>query len=65
MTAFEHPEIAAVMCTGYLKTERYPVCPICGSETDTFIKNREGYILGCDNCTMSCDAWEEVLEWES
>lgn len=48
-------------------TERYgppdipwPRCPVCGEETDTFYRDREFDIIGCDNCIHSVDAWEEA-----
>lgn len=37
---------------------KYPICPFCGEETDTFSK-REGEIVGCPECLKSVDAWEE------
>ena len=36
-----------------------PVCPVCGEETDTYYKNENGEIVGCDNCITAVDAWEE------
>ena len=35
-----------------------PTCPICGSETDTFVKDYYGDIVGCDECCKEVDAWE-------
>ena len=35
-----------------------PVCPICGAETDTYYKNADGEIVGCDECVSTIDAWE-------
>lgn len=26
-----------------------PVCPVCGEETDTYYKNKDGVIVGCDS----------------
>lgn len=63
-TAPDHPDITTVACTGYLRAPWYPICPICGGETGTFIKSLTGEILGCDNCTAICDAWEDTA-WES
>ena len=37
-----------------------PRCPICGAETDTFYKDKNGDIVGCDECVSTCDAWEET-----
>ncbi len=46
--------------TGYPGPEpRYPVCPVCGEETDTFFENAWGDIVGCAECIISVDAWEE------
>lgn len=36
-----------------------PECPVCGEETDTYYKNENGEIVGCDNCNTAVDAWEE------
>ena len=36
-----------------------PVCPVCGEETDTYYKNKDGAIVGCDCCIEARDAWEE------
>lgn len=38
--------------------EPLPVCPVCGEETDTFFKDYDGAIVGCDNCIKPVDAWE-------
>lgn len=35
-----------------------PICPICGAETDTFFKNNDSEIVGCDECVRKVDAWE-------
>ena len=36
-----------------------PVCPVCGEETDTYYKNKDGVIVGCEFCIDAVDAWEE------
>ena len=36
-----------------------PVCPVCGEETDTYYKNKDGVIVGCEFCIETVDAWEE------
>ena len=42
-----------------MKEPEFPVCPICGAETDTYYYNkRTGEIVGCDECVESQDAWE-------
>lgn len=51
----------------YLEPERplepkdydLPVCPVCGEETDTYYKNKDGVIVGCEFCIDAVDAWEE------
>ena len=59
----DHPEIARTLVSGYPDAVRFPMCPVCGEETDTFIKSRlSGEILGCDNCVSESDAWEETDE---
>lgn len=35
-----------------------PTCPICGEETDTFIADKWGDIIGCDQCIKEVDAWD-------
>ena len=37
-----------------------PRCPVCGDGTDTFYRDRDGDIAGCDNCLHTVDAWD----WE-
>lgn len=59
----EHPDIAMALRTGYPTCVHFPVCPVCGEETDTFIKSKiSGEIIGCDNCVVERDAWEEDNE---
>lgn len=61
-TILDHPIIRNCEDTGYPdRKEEFPICPICGEETDTIYKDREGEIVGCDECIRSVDAWE-VLE---
>lgn len=40
---------------------RNPVCPVCGWECETVVKNLNGEVIGCDNCLDIEDAyfWEE------
>lgn len=40
------------------KPEEFPHCPVCGEWCDTIYRNREGEIIGCDNCVDSMDAWD-------
>lgn len=40
--------------------EKPPRCPVCLAETDTFYRNRDYDIIGCDCCVRSVDAWEVV-----
>lgn len=57
----DHPVIVACERTGYppgMEPKAY-TCPICGQETDTFLKNDLGEIVGCPECIRSVDAWEE------
>lgn len=42
------------------KDEPLPRCPVCGAETDTFYKNEDGGIVGCDECIRAVDAWDET-----
>ena len=63
----EHPDITAAERTGYPAGREpfWPVCPICGNETDTFYKTVRGDfgvngIVGCDLCIITADAWDET-----
>lgn len=40
--------------------EPMPICPVCGWETDTLIRDKYGEFVGCDNCgCLDClDAWD-------
>lgn len=40
------------------KPYRVPLCPACGAETDTIIRDRYGRIVGCRECVEEIDAWE-------
>lgn len=42
-----------------LPPEEWPICPVCGKETDTFYKDKTGDIVGCGECIRAVDAWEE------
>ena len=37
-----------------------PRCPVCGEEAETFYQDRNGDIVGCDNCVKALDAWDYV-----
>lgn len=58
----DHPVIRCMERTGYPdgKEPQYPHCPICDCETDTFYKNKDGDIVGCDECVTAVDAWEVI-----
>lgn len=61
----DHPVIRNCERTGWPdgKDPEYPVCPVCGEETDTFYKSEEtGEIVGCDKCIEPVDAWEETAD---
>ena len=36
---------------------RMPVCPVCGSETDTVLRDMDNVIVGCPECVEAVDAW--------
>lgn len=57
----DHPMIQNMERTGYPddKEPEYPICPVCGEETDTVYRNQTGEIVGCSECLRSRDAWEE------
>ena len=57
----ENPIVANLERTGYPdgKEPEYPHCPVCGEETDTIYKSKDGDIVGCDNCITTSDAWYE------
>lgn len=33
-------------------------CPVCGEETDTYYKDKDGVIVGCDRCIVPVEPWE-------
>ena len=35
-----------------------PYCPVCGEETDTYYKDKDGVIVGCDSCIVPVEPWE-------
>lgn len=37
---------------------QYPICPVCGQECSTIIRDKFRDIVGCENCTEEQDAWE-------
>lgn len=39
-----------------------PICPVCGAETDTFYRNKDLDIVGCDECVSTVDAWDYTDE---
>ena len=59
----DHPIVEALERTGhpYGKEPPTPRCPVCGDETDTLFKHKNGEILGCSNCICAVDAWEVDL----
>lgn len=60
MEQLQHPDITACERWGYPRQVKYPVCPVCDAETDTFYRDRDGEICGCDNCVKAVDAWEVI-----
>jgi hypothetical protein len=54
------PDIRNCMQTGYpdRRKDDEPICPMCGDRCDTIYKNREGEIVGCDECLKAIDSWE-------
>jgi hypothetical protein len=60
MSFMEHPEITRCERTGFPdnRKDEEPTCPICGGECDTIYKDREGEIVGCNECLRAIDAWE-------
>lgn len=56
----DDPIIARAMRTGYGFGEelKEPKCPVCGEACDTFYRDINGTIVGCDACIDALDAWE-------
>lgn len=48
------------VCSGYARAKEtcYPTCPECGASVSEFYKNRDGDVVGCENCVSSVNAWE-------
>lgn len=57
MIQLEHPDITRIMRDGP-HDPPLPRCPVCGEETDTFYRDMDHDIVGCDNCIHSVDAWD-------
>lgn len=57
----DHPIVQNMERTGYPdgKEPHYPICPVCGEETDMLYKTINDEIIGCDNCIRSVDAWNK------
>ena len=56
------PDIRMTEETGWPVPVTWPRCPVCGEECDTFYRDREGEIFGCENCVQTLDAWEVLDE---
>lgn len=56
----DHPVIRAAERTGLAGggQARWPICPLCGAETDTFYRDGRRKLVGCDRCVAAVDAWE-------
>ena len=57
----DHPTVRNLERTGTPdgRAEKFPICPICGEETDTYYKDIIGEIVGCGECIKRTDAWDE------
>ncbi len=62
----EMPSVERAERTGYPShsIRQWPVCPVCGAETDALYRNMDGDIVGCEACVRTVDAWEEEEEPE-
>jgi hypothetical protein len=59
----DHPDIVNCERYGYPDGPRkWPICPVCGEECDTYYMDRHGEILGCEACIDIVDAWEAEKE---
>lgn len=59
----DDPIIRCAEETGYppwIDPTKEPCCPVCGEVCDTFYRNVDGDVVGCDNCVTAYDAWEEL-----
>lgn len=67
MTVPDHPTIRNMELTGrpHGKEPKYPVCPVCGEETNTFYRDKAHEIIGCDMCVKTVDAWDYCDEERS
>lgn len=43
---------------------KFPRCPECNEEADTFFQNKDGYVIGCENCIVPIDAWEYARDFD-
>ncbi len=61
MRVLDHPVIRNCEETGYPdgREPKFPICPVCGAETDTYFKC-DTEVVGCSECITKVDAWEEL-----
>ncbi len=54
----DHPVIRELERNGYIdsKVPLEPACPVCGRECMTIYRDRDGEIVGCDDCIREIDA---------
>ena len=57
----DHPIVENMERTGYPThrkgPELVPICPVCHQQCGT-ISTHEAYVIGCDNCVNTEDAWD-------
>ena len=41
---------------------REPECPVCGEACDTLYYNKNGDVVGCNECVTAYDAWDLMYE---
>lgn len=61
MNQLEHPAVSNALRTGWPdgKAPQEPICPVCQSPCGEIYVSTQGYIVGCDECIKTKDAWEE------
>ncbi|MGM9598646.1 MAG: hypothetical protein ACI3VY_01865 [Faecousia sp.] len=58
----DHPVIRNMMSSGYPDGKELsdPICPVCGEECSTVFKDIERNIVGCENCIIELNAYDEL-----
>ena len=51
-----------MFCDYFKDDGRVPCCPICGQEAYEGYYDKDGTLVGCDQC-VTIKSWEDIPEW--